>query len=192
MCKIVSQKWKEKRKDPGRGDQSLLISPGNEGSCGDIDLKIAIGLLWQPLGHFLQYAWVSVHSPSMIKHLLNRAGQRRHSGFPHMCRYFTALLNTHTVTSRVNFDFSKRLVATGIFIGDALFQINCVHWGRTTGSGYDVCRSICNRWFIRTHSDFRWTEKLNTVAFCSPSFFFFYISLRTMFHLFLQLWPRSI
>lgn len=41
-----------KKEDSGGGDQSLLISPGSEASCGAIDLKIAIGLLWQPLGQF--------------------------------------------------------------------------------------------------------------------------------------------
>lgn len=46
MCKIESQKMgEEKRKESGRRDQSLLISPGSVASRGAIDLEIAMGLL---------------------------------------------------------------------------------------------------------------------------------------------------
>lgn len=45
----------EKKKELDTRDQSLLISPGSVAWCGAIDLKIAIGLRWQPLGQYLQY-----------------------------------------------------------------------------------------------------------------------------------------
>lgn len=41
----------KKRKESGRRDQSLLISPGSVASRGAIDLEIAMGLLpIEPLG----------------------------------------------------------------------------------------------------------------------------------------------
>lgn len=159
MCKIVSQKWKEKKKkkkESGREDQSLLISPGSVASCGAIDLKIAIGLLWQPLGQFLQKTWVSMRLLSMIKHLLNRALQCRRSGFPYMCRYFTVLVNTHIVKSHANFNLSKILLLRLIAFSfeNYRFKLTVYTGEKTKRCGYDVCCSICNLWFIRTHSNF--------------------------------------
>lgn len=46
---------REEKKELDKRDQSLLISPGSVAWCGAIDLKIAIGLRWQPLGQHLQY-----------------------------------------------------------------------------------------------------------------------------------------
>lgn len=48
------------KKELDTRDQSLLISPGSVALCGAIDLKIAIGLRWQPLGQCLQYTPVSI------------------------------------------------------------------------------------------------------------------------------------
>lgn len=54
----------KKRKESGRRDQSLLISPGSVASRGAIDLEIAMGLLpIEPLGQCLQYTWVFLCMP---------------------------------------------------------------------------------------------------------------------------------